>query len=190
MKTSTKFTGLAVPLSLTLFSVAMTLVTMSPIPAAPTTVADMPAAPISSAAASFNVWDDALTVPGGRFTMEASSVEAPAASVTPPASTTPAPSTPGTKPVTKPAPVKPAPVTPPVVVKPTTPPAPPVIDHTPRMRHNGNYTPGCEGAGMGFVYSQELSAGGTAVITVAYKYDVTTYSTANGFGVKVYVCDL
>lgn len=41
---------------------------------------------------------------------------------------------------------------------------------------------------MTFKYSQETSQGGTVVISVAYKYDVTTYPTTNGFGAKIYIC--
>lgn len=128
---------------------------------------------------------DSLLVPGGRMVISTPETEEPVAGETPSAGT---PSNPGIP--SRPGPVappsNPAPPAPPVVE----PPAPHVVDHTPRFRHNSNYTPGCNGADMAFKYSQEMSEGGTSVITVPYLYDVSTYSTANGFGVKVYICDL
>jgi uncharacterized membrane protein YgcG len=65
----------------------------------------------------------------------------------------------------------------------TAPPA--VIDHTPRVTANGAYTPGCDG---GYAYQQTTSSGGGIIINVKYAYTYTTFSTADGWGLKVYVC--
>ncbi len=62
---------------------------------------------------------------------------------------------------------------------------PPVIDHTPRVTANGAYTPGCDG---GYAYQQTTSSGGGIIINVKYAYTYTTFSTADGWGLKVYVC--
>ena len=61
----------------------------------------------------------------------------------------------------------------------------PAIDHTPRVKANGDYVTSCDGS---LIYSQSTSAGGTIVIDVNYAYTYTTFSTADGFGVKVYAC--
>lgn len=124
--------------------------------------------------------DDSESV--SEITQPAEEPSAPTTRVEQPSSTSKAPPAP---PVTSQTPVVSSPPAP-IVVAPVTPSTPVVVDHTPRFRHNSNYEPAC--GSMIFKYSQETSSGGTVVISVAYKYDATTYNTVNGFGAKIYIC--
>lgn len=61
----------------------------------------------------------------------------------------------------------------------------PVVDHTPHVTANGAYTPGCNSV---YKYQQTTSSGGGIVINVAYPYTYQTFSTDDGWGLKVYAC--
>ncbi|UAJ81779.1 hypothetical protein IT072_20765 (plasmid) [Leifsonia sp. ZF2019] len=60
------------------------------------------------------------------------------------------------------------------------------VDHTPHVTANGDYRPGCDGF---YMYSQSTNSGGGIIIDVDYSYTYTTYSTDDGWGLKVYDCD-
>ncbi len=62
---------------------------------------------------------------------------------------------------------------------------PVVIDHTPHVTANGQYTPGCDGV---YAYQQTTSSGGGIIINVGFAYTYTTFSTSDGWGLKVYGC--
>ena len=58
-------------------------------------------------------------------------------------------------------------------------------DHRPRVTANGQYTPGCDGY---YSYTQSTGSGGGIIINVPYAYMYTTFSTADGWGLKVFSC--
>lgn len=61
-------------------------------------------------------------------------------------------------------------------------------DHTPHVTANGNYTPNNCPHGGGLAYTQSTSSGGGIIINVPYSYRYTTFSTVDGWGLKVYDC--
>ena len=117
--------------------------------------------------------------------------DVPEASKTPVAQ--PAPPAPVAAPVpaTAPAPASPAPIG---IPEPVAEPTPTCtdncynglpVDRTPRVTTNANYQPGCDGV---FHYSQETTSGGGMIISLDQPYTWDSYSTVDGYGIKVSIC--